>query len=339
MQPFYYIFIVAVLMMSIFLNTDIIYVDAVEGGKTVLDYPNPHILPLFRQKSEQGEFSPKANLPLAEEGVTTKSAVIADAGTGEILYAKNMAAKIPLASITKLMSFSVLAEKNLNWDEVVSLEDSDIGNLKDYVRPGDRMSLLGLGAGSKIKLRDLIYAALVKSANDAMAAAVRAAGFLSLRDPGEGDNFFAFAKEMNDRALELGMFSTEFDEPTGLSINNVTTARDLVLLARSVFENKIVQEITSQRAYIIKTSDVLGTSDVNTLQFDSTNKLFKKLEGTPYKIIGGKTGFVEESGYNLLVEVENKDGRKYIIVILGATSDEGRFEDAYKLLIFADGQK
>lgn len=301
---FFCIFIVCAILLSVLFNTDIINVDAFAGGKVILDNPLLNLKPGF--------------LP----NISAKSAVVADAGTGEILYAKNMAAKIPLALITKLMSLSVLAEKNLNWDEVVGLEDSDVGNLRVYVRPGDRMSLLGLGAGSKIKLRDLICAALIKSANDAMAAAVRAAGF----------DFFAFAKEMNNRAVELGMLSTEFDEPTGLSINNVTTAGDLVLLAESIFENKIVQEITSLKSYGF---DAGGAA----LQFDSTNKLFKKLEGTPYKIIAGKTGFVEESGYNFLVEVENGEGNKYIIVVLGSKSDENRFEDTYKLILFADDKK
>lgn len=313
MRFFCPIFIIVALMISVFLNTDIVYVDAVKGGKVVLGTPSSGVAQFVERATSS-----------ATPNITARAAVVADGETGEILYAKNMAAKIPLASITKLMSLLVLTEKNLDWDEVVALEDSDFDNLRLYIGPDDKISLLGLGAGSKIKFRDLIFSALIKSANDAMAAAVRAAGF----------NFFAFAKEMNNKALELGMTLTDFDEPTGLSINNITTAGDLILLAGDVFENKIIQEITSQQYYYL--SEVDGSDSVS---FDSTNKLFQLLEGTSYKVIAGKTGYLDESGYNFLVEVKNGGGKKYIIVVLGSESDEGRFDDAYKLLLWAENSQ
>ncbi len=300
------IFIIPLIIISVltpvFFNIDIIDVEAFSGGKVVLENP---------QVSENGGFDN------ALPAITAKAAIVADGRTGEILYSKNMATKIPLASLTKLMSFYVLFNKNLNQDEMVEINNEDTESLKDFVNPGDVISSLGVSAGSKIKISDLFSLGLIKSANDAVAMLVK------ITSP----NFYLFAKEMNKRALEFGMYSTYFDEPTGLSVNNISTAGDLVLLALNIFENSDIKEITSKESYKIDGMD---------MRFDSTDRLFELLEGTSYKIIAGKTGYLDESGYNFLVEVENGEGKKYIIVVLGSATSQSRFEDAYKLLLWAE---
>lgn len=303
-----YFLIAASLLLSVVFNTDIVKVEALRGGKTIFDAP-----------SAETRTSAENTLD-----ISAKSAVLADGETGEILYAKNIAAKFPLASITKLMSFSILSEKIWNEDESAVLGKDDLENLRTYVGAGDTISLSGLGAGQGAKIRDLFYAGLIKSANDAVSALVRAAG----------SDFFSFSKEMNKRAMGLKMFDTRFNEPTGLDVGNVGTAGDLVLLALDTFSNRLISEITSKKNYAFK-----ETETGKLIQIDSTNKLFGKLALTDYKIIAGKTGYLDESGYNLLAEVENKNGRKLIIVLLGSSSDENRVEDAYKLILFADGEK
>jgi len=297
-------FIILIIIVIIGLNTTIVKADAFEGGKVILNYPD---LSFIDNDSKID--------------ITAKAAIVADGDTGEILYAKNMAVKIPLASITKLMSFSVLSDFNLDKDSVIELKKEDLDNLKIYVAPNDKISALNVNGGM-FKIKDLFYAGLLKSANDAISALVRSVGF----------NFYSFAKEMNKKALQFGMSSTQFDEPTGLSVANTGTARDLVLLALNVFNDNFAQEITSKKSYNFN-----DFSNGKTISFDSTNKLFHLLEGTSYKIIAGKTGYLDESGYNLVVKVQN--GKEFIIVVLGSRSDEERFTDTFKLIKWIDSYK
>jgi len=325
MNIFYYIFIIAALGVSVFLNTDIVKVEALGGGKTILNNTVEETNGVAQLVERQGVAHESARATSsATPDITAFSAAVADGETGEILYAKNISAKFPLASITKLMSFSILSERKWNGDDTASLSKDDLENLRSYVGAGDTISLSGLKAGEGAKISDFFYSGLIKSANDAVSVLVRTAGF----------DFFSFSKEMNKRALGLKMFNTQFGDPTGLDVGNVGTAGDLVLLALETFNNRLISGITSQKNYAF---NELETGKL--IQLDSTNKLFGKLASTDYKIIAGKTGYLDESGYNLLVEVENGSGKKYIIVILGAASDESRVDDAYKLLIFVDHPK
>jgi D-alanyl-D-alanine endopeptidase (penicillin-binding protein 7) len=166
----------------------------------------------------------EVNGTLAAHGPDLKSSTVLvfDAVDGTVLYGKNTGQVSAIASITKLMTAMVVLDAELPLDESIRIDNADIDKLK---HTGSRLRI-----GSVFARRDLLHMALMSSEN-------RAASALGRSYPGGID---AFVARMNEKARELGMHSSRFAEPTGLSSQNVSTADDLALLVRASLDYPLI---------------------------------------------------------------------------------------------------
>ena len=224
--------------------------------------------------------------------VSAKSAVLIDVNSGELLCSKNPDERLPMASTTKIMTALVaietgdLAEEVTIPREAVGVEGSSI-----YLYEGERLTL-----------EQLLYAVLLESANDAATAvAIHVGGSI------EG-----FSTLMNQKAAELGLENTHFENPHGLdSEQHYTTARELAIIAAEAMKNPKLREIASTQK---KTIPLNGTEGVRLLI--NHNRLLKSYDGA----IGIKTGYTKKSG-RCLVSAAERDGLTLICVTLSAPDD------------------
>ncbi|TAL19673.1 D-alanyl-D-alanine carboxypeptidase [Patescibacteria group bacterium] len=247
---------------------------------------------------------------LPETELSAKSAIVVDWRTGALLYSKNPDSPRSAASLTKLMTAVIFLEQKPRWQNSAALlEEDEVG--------GGR---LRLAAGTRLTVKDLFYSALVGSANNAAMALMRLSGMERLQ----------FIRDMNVRAATLGMVGTSYVEPTGMSPENVTTARDVIKLAAYAFANKTIRRATQTGEYRFKTQKPViekRIKNTNSLLLDDNNGLW---------ITGGKTGYLEEAQYNLVIAAETPGHDKRIIVaILGADSKQKSFEEAERLVKWA----
>lgn len=233
---------------------------------------------------------------------TARAAIVFDEASGTILFDKNSREKLSLASLTKLMTALVILDEKPEWDKTIKLTHADNrdGGIV-YARPPE-----------EVTLENLFKMMLVGSVNNAAVAIVRSTDLTEE----------AFVAKMNNKAKELGMNNTVFVDPTGLLPENHSTARDIAKLLANALDHEEIREAVIQKKYIFspkKSSKVYYVKSTNEL-------LWSFLNEEPYTFIGGKTGYIEESGYNLAVEAE-RTGHKIIVVVLGSSSAEERFKE------------
>lgn len=223
----------------------------------------------------------------AEVTVSAKSAVVMEAESGRVLYAKDADSQRLIASTTKLMTALVALESGHSLEEDVTIPAQ---------AAGVEGSSLYLKAGETVKLKTLLYGMLLHSGNDAATAvALACAGSLE-----------AFAQEMNDKAQELGMKNSHFTNPTGLDgEEHYSTAYDMALLARACLARPELAEMTATRSVTME-----GRTLVN------HNKLLWRYEGC----VGMKTGYTQAAG-RTLVSAAERDGMTLIAVTLNAPND------------------
>lgn len=237
------------------------------------------------------------------DDISAKSAVVINRETKEIVFEKNAYEKRSMASTTKIMT-ALLACESGRLYETVEITASMCGA---------EGTSLGLKAGYKLKLYDLVAGMMLKSGNDAANAV---AVFL-------GGNMEAFAKMMNEKAYAIGMRCTNFVTPSGLDAeNHYTTAYDMALLGAAAMENIILKNICSQ-----KTMKIDYISPDIRVTYSNHNKLLSYYNGT----YGIKTGFTKKSG-RCLVSASKGEKGDYICVTLSASDD---WNDHKKLFDYA----
>lgn len=248
--------------------------------------------------------------------VEAKAAVLINALTGEILYDKNMNQKMYPASTTKIMT-ALLVLENLDVSSTVTID-------KETALTGG--SQINLSEGEKITVEQLLYALLLKSANDAAVALAKTVD----------GSVPAFADRMNERAKELGAKNTNFVTPNGLHDNNhYTTAYDIAMITREAMKNKEFRHIVTSLEYNIpKTnkSDARVLKNPNKLLYSkaiiSVNGVRKPIKYAG--AIGIKNGYTSEAG-RCLVAGAKRDNMELISVVLN-TSAAGKFADSIALL-------
>ncbi len=251
-----------------------------------------------------------ANEDNAQISVSSKSAVLMDASSGQILYEKNSHDKLPPASVTKVMTMLLIAE---------ALENGKI-KLEDTVQISENAASMGgsqifLEPGEVQKVDNLIKGIAVASAND---ACVAMAEYI-------GGSVEVFVGLMNERAKELGMKDTNFVNTNGLPVeNHYTTAHDIAIMSRELLKHDSVSKYLT----IWMDQVVVGKKQA-TIGLANTNKLVKHYQGAT----GVKTGFTQEAKYCLSASA--KKGETHLIsVTLGAETSKDRFKDASSLLDF-----
>jgi len=247
-----------------------------------------------------------------KEEINSPSILVADALSGEILLERNSNTSRPIASLTKMMTAAVFLDNNPGWNKKIAMQKSDDTiPVKIYVKTGD-----------KISTRDLFFAALVPSANNAAKALARSTGLTN----------GAFVAEMNRKAKDLGMADTRFVEPTGLASGNVSTPADYLKLARSLAKNDLFRQATTIKKYSF--SLLRGKKTIK-ITVANSNKILD----SPFTITGSKTGYTTEAGRCLLISAKNKDNREVIAITMGATKAGAQWTDMNALLAAALGDK
>ncbi len=230
------------------------------------------------------------------------SALVVDEGTDRVLLAKNADQPRPIASLTKLMTAAVVLDAKQPMDQVIEITDADIDTLKwssSRLRPGTRLTR-----------EELLKLALMSSEN-------RAAHALARNYPG---GLAACIAAMNRKAHELGMLSTRYVEPTGLSPQNESTAHDLALLVKAAYHYPLIREFSTHPE-----SEV----DVGrrTLQYRNTDHL---VFNRGWDILLQKTGYINEAGHCLVLKTQ-LEGRRVIVVLLDAWGKYSHFGDAQRI--------
>ena len=245
-------------------------------------------------------------LPFKVFGYSTsaRSAILMDMDSLRVIYGKDVHYVQSVASISKIMT------------AIVAIENSDID--KEVVIGNEILKAYGSGIyiqiGERIKLKDLLYGLMLRSGNDAAIA-------ISVAVAGDTDKF---VKMMNDKAKDLGMKNTTFNNPSGLDEEkgNFSSAYDMALLMRYALKNKVFREITGTKDYTVKT-------DKNVYKWHNKNKLL-----STYKYItGGKTGFTKIAKRTLVTSASKDDVNLTVVTINdGDDWDDHKnlYEEAFK---------
>lgn len=241
-----------------------------------------------------------------EKKVSAKSAILMCMDTGDILYEKNADERRSPASVTKILSILLIAEAIDSGK--ISLGDTVTASENAMSKGG---SQIWLEVGEQMTVEELLKATIIASANDACTA---------LGEYIAGSET-AFVKMMNDRAKELGLKDTNFENCTGLddSIkNHYSSAHDLAVIACEVMKHDVVKKYTTVWLDSLRE----GKTELN-----NTNKLVNTYDG----ITGLKTGTTEAAGF-CLCATACRDGMNLVAVVLGAKTSEERFSSATYLL-------
>ncbi len=254
----------------------------------------------------------KPTVPLAKNNetfpgtLTAVSGIVLDTKTKTVLFEKNASEVRPLASITKLMTSMVLLDLPINWASTTAIVDSDIA--------GDHH----VDVGEVFPLEDLWHIALIGSSNSAINAMVRNSG-VTLEQ---------FVALMNQKARDLHLSSARFDEPTGLSDKNMANAADTAkMLIDALKFDKIFTTVQMSEYYVRP----IGADKPRRIW--TTNWLLTNWVPNNFKVenIAGKTGYIDDSGYNFSVSLGDDKKHNITVVVLGAASNEARFSEARDL--------
>ena len=249
---------------------------------------------------------------LRQPALKSQAALVVDQQSGENLLGKNMESKLPIASLTKLMTAIVTLDAELDSEEPVTITKADVDRL--------RGSHSRLQVGTTLTRDELLHLALMASEN-------RAASAIASSYPGGKDSCVL---AMNLKAQLLGMPGTRFEDGTGLSGRNVSTAQDLAKLVQAAHAYPKIRDYTTSTSYQVK----IGR---RAMRFGNTNNLTRS---SRWDIGLSKTGYIAEAGRCLVMQVTLAE-RSIIIVLLDSWGKYTRVGDATRIrqwLEFASGR-
>lgn len=269
------------------------------------------LLPIcgFSQSTSNAQ---RAGLHLAHDPLDLKSSValVADADSQQVLFAKNPHVILPIASITKLMTVMVNLEAQVNLDEMVTITSQDIDTYKN--------THSRLKPGTTFTRRELMHLALMASEN-------RAASALGRTFPG---GMVACVERMNAKARQLNMSSTHFVESTGLSEENKSSANDLAHMIMHAQKFPLIRNFSTDPEFSVNTQ-------TGPLNFKNTNRLVTRKD---WDIQVQKTGFINEAGRCLVMQARVA-GKNLVIVLLDSVGKQSRFADADRIRQFIDSSR
>jgi len=236
-----------------------------------------------------------------DDDLTARAAVLMDAATGKVIYQKEPDLHLPPASTTKVITAIVTLESGRKLSErlTVSKEATRVPATKLYLRPGQT-----------ITIDDLLYAALLSSANDA--SVVLAEGISGSID--------SFSELMTRKAKEIGAINSNFTNPHGLTApEHYSTAKDLALIFRYAMNNATFREIVQTKISSVTSTTVVRKKNVlRRISVRNHNRLLWNFEGA----IGGKTGYTA-AAQKCFVGAVQRNGTTLIVAILGSRDQWG----------------
>ncbi len=257
------------------------------------------------------KFGPGTPLGDFEDSLAVKSSValVMEEGTHDVLFSRNTKVALPIASITKLMTSLVVLDSNDAMDELITVTTDDLDT--------EKFSRSRLAVGTTLSRRDMLHLALMSSEN-------RAAHALGRNHAG---GLAAFVVAMNAKARSLGMTSAHFNDPTGLSSQNVASAEDLVKLVNAASANLTIREFSTDHGYAVPVGKRM-------LEFHNTNSL---VASPAWDIVVQKTGYITEAGKCLVMKAVI-EGRSVVIVLLDSFGKYTRLGDANRIRQWMESQ-
>ena len=234
--------------------------------------------------------------------VQSAAALVLDQNAGDALYQKNASQVVPIASITKLMTAMVVLDSAPSLHTPITISDDDVDTLR-----GSRSRL---HVGSVMSRQYALLLALMSSEN-------RAAHALARNYPG---GMPAFLSAMNIKAQSLGMRDTHFEDPTGLTSSNVSTAHDLAKMVVAAHRYPLIREFTTTSEATI---DIGGRP----MAYHNTNPLVKS---AAWDVGLSKTGYINEAGKCLVMQARVAD-KPVVIVLLDSVGKQTRVGDANRI--------
>jgi len=287
---------IPIFLLFIFVLSSFITVPAIAASKDVSEYDDVTVMKIMN------------NTQVTD--LKAKGAILMDVNTGKVLLEQNSDEKLPIASVTKIMSMLLVMEAidmgKLNYDDKVTVSEHSysMGGSQVWLEPGEVFTV-----------DELLKAVAIHSANDATVALGEAVA-------GSEE---AFVSMMNDKARELGMNNTNFLDCTGLTDKgHYSTARDIAIMSRELLLKypQITNYTTIWHAQFRE-----NTPGKNPVSLDNTNKLVRFYEGT----VGLKTGYTSVAGYCLSAAAV-RNGQQLVAVVLGEPDSNTRFAECRKLL-------
>ncbi|MDY7579701.1 D-alanyl-D-alanine endopeptidase [Herbaspirillum sp. RTI4] len=276
---------------------------AARNGRHRVSYIRPRVvaIPVVPAVISAGEL---AGLNLTQDSLALKSnvAYVIDQASSKVLFEKNSQVALPIASVTKLMTALVVVEAHMNMQEVLTVTEDDVDNVKH--------SSSRLRVGSQLSRDDMLHIALMSSEN-------RAASALGHNYPG---GLPAFVSAMNLKARSLGMVETHYVDSTGLSSLNVASARDLARLAIYAYQYPLIRQYSTDAKYMVEPSG-------HSLQYASSNRLVASKD---WDIELQKTGYINEAGH-CLVMLTRIEGRSVVMVFLDSKGKLSHVADAARM--------
>ncbi|MFA7201453.1 MAG: serine hydrolase [Candidatus Paceibacterota bacterium] len=262
----------------------------------------------LQEPSPQGETSvvekPSVGSIASSCSLSVAAYLVKDITHGKIIVSKNETGSRPIASVSKLMT-TLVAMESMQSEAVITVSENAHALAEGYA---------SLEVGASYTVQDLIRAALVVSSNDATYALAESFGFDT------------FVTRMNEKAKEIGMRQTIFTEPSGLSYLNQSTVSDLALLLAYIYQTQpTLLAITREKIVPIMNQTRQRTIRLLNVNYFAGTKNF----------IGGKTGFINESGGNL-VALFHENSSVWAVEVLGS---DDRFADLSRLLLCAQKMK
>ena len=234
--------------------------------------------------------------PLA---LASSVAFVVDQSNSQVLFEKNAGVALPIASITKMMTGLIVVQSGLDMHDMLTVTDADVDRAK--------FSSSRLRVGARMTRGDLLHIALMSSEN-------RAAAALGRNYPG---GIGAFVAAMNAKAHELGMVDTHYVDSSGLSSQNVASARDLARLATVAYGEPLLRQYSTDPKYVVDDGQ-------RAMHYANTNYL---VASPDWNIGLQKTGFINEAGKCLLLQAVIQ-GRNVIMVFLDSKGRQTRTADA-----------
>lgn len=255
-------------------------------------------------QSENSSTQTDVSLNLASNA---KSAIMLEASTGKIIYEKNSEEKLPMASMTKMMTLLLIMENiedgNLKWDEMITASEhaASMGGSQIFLEVGEQMSV-----------EDMVKGICIGSGNDAAVAMAERIG-------GTEENF---VKMMNEKASKLGLKNTHFENSCGLdSDNHYSSAHDMAIIAKELVRHEKILEYTgTYEDYLRKNTD-------NSFWLVNTNKLVRYYQG----VDGLKTGYTSTAGY-CITTTAKRNNMRLITVVMGEPSSSIRNSETTAML-------
>ncbi len=240
--------------------------------------------------------------------VRAAAAIVYDPATGKVLYEENAMDERSIASITKVMTAIVFLETATDLNQEIQIVRSDtLRASTTYLRTNDL-----------VRVSDLLHLLLIPSDN----AAARALARIS---PLGYDGFIA---RMNQKADDLGLDHTAYTDPSGLYADNISSAYDMARLISFASEDDRIGPIMRTPEYSFRTIPAARRA-ARVVTVRSTNQILRSGE---MDVLGGKTGFISRAGYCLATLLKVPGGPSLAVVVLGATSNLGRFWETRHLM-------